>query len=90
MIKWYWKNSSSNETSRKTVKAGDFTAADDTELVSDFDHDLYLGAFGRNKKRYVDGLLGEVRIYDRALEVGEWMTLKDELVEKWDVSASDL
>ena len=83
-------NSSSNETSRKTVPAGDFTAAGDTELVAGLDHDLYLGVFGRNKNRYVDGLLGEVRIYSQALEVGELMTLKDELVEKWDVSASDL
>lgn len=79
-------NSSTHETSRKTVRAGDFTASDDTELASDFDHNLYLGAFGKSKKRYVDGLIGEVRIYSQALEVQDLMTLKDELIKKWDVT----
>ncbi len=52
----------------------------------DLDHDLYLGAFGRNKTRYFDGLIGEVRIYSQALDMGNLISLKDDLVTKWDVT----
>jgi len=83
-------NSSSNQTSRKTVKPGDYTASNDTELAFDPDHDLYLGAFGRNKARYFDGMIGEVRIYRQALDLIEQMTLKDELVKKWNVALPDV
>jgi hypothetical protein len=83
-------NSSSNQTSRKTVKPGDYTASNDTELAYDPDHDLYLGAFGRNKTRYFDGMIGEVRIYNQALDLIEQMSLKDELVKKWNVNLPDV
>jgi hypothetical protein len=83
-------NSSSNQTSRKTVKPGDYTASNDTELAYDPDHDLYLGAFGRNKTRYFDGMIGEVRIYRQALNQIEQMSLKDELVKKWNVNLPDV
>ena len=83
-------NSSSNQTSRRTVKPGDYTASNDTELAFDPDHDLYLGAFGRNKARYFDGMIGEVRIYRQALDLIEQMTLKDELVRKWNVTLPDV
>jgi len=79
-------NSSSNQTSRKTVKPGDYTASNDVELAFDLDHDLYLGAFGRNKERYFDGMIGEVRIYRQALDLSEQMSLRDELVKKWNVT----
>ncbi|MFC1761389.1 hypothetical protein ACFL6U_04850, partial [Planctomycetota bacterium] len=46
-------------------------------------------AFGKSKTRYFDGLVGEVRIYDQALDMNEQMSLKDELVKKWDVTSSD-
>ncbi len=83
-------NSSSNQTSRKTVKPGDYTASNDAELAYDPDHDLYLGAFGRNKTRYFDGMIGEVRIYRQALDLIEQMSLKDELVKKWNVTLPDV
>jgi len=82
-------NSSSNQTSRKTVKPGDYTASNDAELAYDPDHDLYLGFFGRNKARYFDGMIGEVRIYRQALDLIEQMSLKDELVKKWNVTDPD-
>ena len=83
-------NSSSNQTSRKTVKPGDYTAWNDAKLASDPDHDLYLGVFGRNKQRYFDGMVGEVRIYRQALDLTERMSLKDELVKKWNVTLPDV
>jgi len=83
-------NSSSNQTSRKTVKPGDYATWNDTRLASDLAHDLYLGAFGRNKKRYFDGMIGEVRIYRQALDLIEQMSLKDELVKKWNVTLPDV
>jgi len=83
-------NSSSNQTSRKTVKPGDYTTWNDAKLASDPDHDLYLGAFGRNKERYFDGMIGEVRIYRQALDLIEQMALKDELVKKWNVTLPDV
>lgn len=79
-------NSNSNETSRKTVPPDDFTASGDREFTHDFDHNLYLGAFGKTKLRYFDGLIGEVRIYREALKIEDLMTLKDELVNKWNVN----
>ncbi|MFC1652224.1 FecR domain-containing protein [Planctomycetota bacterium] len=82
-------NSNSNETCRVTVPPGDFTVPDDTQLADDLDHDFHLGAFGKSKTRYFDGLVGEVRIYDQALDMNEQMSLKDELVKKWDVTSSD-
>jgi ferric-dicitrate binding protein FerR (iron transport regulator) len=83
-------DSYSNQTSRKTVKAGDYTMWNEAGLSSASDHTLYLGAFGRNRDRYFDGLIGEVRIYNQALDMIELMSLKDELVRKWEVTASDL
>ena len=83
-------NSSSNQTSRKTVKPGDYTSWDDAKLASDLGRDLYLGAFGRNKERYFDGMIGEVRIYRQALDLIEQMSLKDELVKKWNVTLPDV
>ena len=83
-------NSSSNQTSRKTVKPGDYTTWIDAKSASDIDHDLYLGAFGRNKDRYFDGMIGEVRIYRQALDLIEQMALKDELVKKWNVTDPDV
>ncbi|MHC4207578.1 MAG: FecR domain-containing protein, partial [Planctomycetota bacterium] len=64
-------NSSSNQTSRKTVKPGDYTTWIDAKPASDPDRNLYLGAFGRNKERYFDGMIGEVRIYRQALDLIE-------------------
>jgi len=83
-------NSSTNQTTRKTVKPGDYTTWNDAKLASDPDHDLYLGAFGRNKERYFDGMIGEVRIYRQALDLIEQMSLKDELVKKWNVTLPDV
>jgi len=83
-------NSSSNQTGRKTVKPGDYATWKDIKSTSDFDHDLYLGAFGRNKERYFDGMIGEVRIYRQALDQIEQMSLKDELVKKWNVALPDV
>jgi hypothetical protein len=83
-------NSSSNQTSRKTVKPGDYTTWIDAKSTSDPDHNLYLGAFGRNKERYFDGMIGEVRIYRQALDLIEQMALKDELVKKWNVTDPDV
>lgn len=56
--------------------------------ANDFDQDLHLEAFGKSKSRYFDGLIGEVRIYMQALKVEDMMTLKDELVNKWNVNIS--
>jgi hypothetical protein len=83
-------NSSSNQTGRKTVKPGDYATWKDIKSTSDSDHDLYLGAFGRNKERYFDGMIGEVRIYRQALDQIEQMSLKDELVKKWNVALPDV
>jgi hypothetical protein len=83
-------NSSSNQTSRKTVKPGDYTTWIDAKPASDPDRNLYLGAFGRNKERYFDGMIGEVRIYRQALDLIEQMSLKDELVKKWNVTDPDV
>ena len=83
-------NSRSNQTSRKTVKPGDYTTWIDAKSTSDPDHNLYLGAFGRNKERYFDGMIGEVRIYRQALDLIEQMSLKDELVKKWNVTLPDV
>lgn len=83
-------NSSSNQTSRKTVKPGDYTSWNDPKLASGSDRDLYLGAFGRNRERYFDGMIGEVRIYRQALDLIEQMALKDELVKKWNVTLPDV
>jgi len=83
-------DSYSNQTSRKTVKPGDFTQWKEPELAVDSDYDLYLGAFGRNKSRYFDGLIGEVRIYNQALDMIDQMSLKDELARKWNAISSDL
>ncbi|MFC1766799.1 FecR domain-containing protein [Planctomycetota bacterium] len=83
-------NSNSGETSRRTVEPGDYTTWKDGDSAADFNEDLYLGAIGPNhyKRRYFDGLIGEVRIYTQALEVEDMMTLKDELVKKWGVNVS--
>jgi len=56
--------------------------------ANDFDQDLHLGAFGKSKSRYFDGLIGEVRIHMQALKVEDMMTLKDGFVNKLNVNMS--